>query len=284
MRYPSIFLVSLLCATLAFAMDSGQDATRYATRSETKKLKDLTRVNSSKSRHLLTRVKKRDSEDSVEEITTYEDLLAIATNGDTNKFKSVLVKFPKAILLIDANGDNIIHRFTAQNNAKLLQTTIANLPPDIACQAINTRNLANSAPLHIAASNGAHAIAIYLLASGAWVDLPGPSTVTAYIIAIHKQDAYMAYILSAFGAQVHSAPLSDKQQIIAKIKAFSSSCRDFFTDVFISKNTMSFDKSYVDLLLDFLDDQISELNENCKITKNLKNLAPAQDDHADDDN
>ncbi len=286
MKYQYIFLFHMMSTCISFALDSGRDSHHDAVKVDNKTHKELTRANSNKSRHFLSRPKKekRESDDGMDEISTYEELLALATNSDVTKLKSSLAKHPKAILLADENGNNIIHRFISQNNIKLLTAVVTSVPPDIACQAINTRNSSTIAPLHIAASSGAHAVAIYLLSKGAWVDLPGPSTITAYIMAIHKQDVHMAYILAAFGAQVNSAPLGDQQQLISKIKLFSSLCREFFIDVFVSKNTATFDKSFVALLLEHIDNSISETYRTNMLKENLEQFDLSPNDESEETN
>jgi len=276
-------LLAMLLVLLA-----GHGAYSLDAKSEGKRSKLLTRHNSAakKSSRVIAKSKK-DKNPIVEDTqpaipASFDELNALISTGDPNLIKSALAKHPTSLFFADAAGSNVIHRLTTENNLKLLKIVLASVAPDTACQAINTRNLSHLSPLHIAASSGLHAIAILLLWYGAWVEMPGPSTVSAFIMALNSQDIDMAHILAAWGGRAYLAPIGDQQHSIPKMRLFSATCREYYIDAFINKNQVTFDNAFTESLMEHLDRYIVDIYKQNNPTEASDQLPSPTDESTTD--
>jgi hypothetical protein len=238
--------------------------------SSPKKEKELVK-STSKTSSFFAKVKKEKKvsiDEGDREETSYNYLIDLIKVNDLNKLKSIISDHQDLVLSANEKGENIIYFMALKNSVKVLEMVTNIVKPDLALQAINARSIAEMSALHVAAQQGSHDVAMLFLSLGAAVDLPGPAKITAYIMALNKQDLVMACILASFGARVNMSPIGEEQKTIKMIKLFSSECRCFIVDNFC-KTGLKLDENSLNMLVNHLKDHFVCSYKQIKFDQNL---------------
>lgn len=218
--------LALFPLIISFNLFSMHDAHKSEKSTATSK-KELEKINSKNALFKqLKREKKVSIDEGDREIHSLDEIIALIKSNNLIKLKSVLSDNNELILLMNDKGENIVFYMASNNSSKALKVALNAVKPDLALHAINKRNMADMGALHVAAQYGARESALLMLEKGAAVDLPGPAMVTAYIMALNKEDQEMVSILASYGAAVKATPIGEGQHLVKDIKSLSSGCKE----------------------------------------------------------